>query len=107
MYSVQYSVQFTVQCTLYFLVQDRHVGCLSSHWMVTSQPVKTKLVLVFPKLSYLNLSILGKLDLHWKKLTLQMCNFANEGVPKSPNIKCKYCLLCKNTLKNLCQARFS
>ena len=54
-YSVQYSVHCTVQCTVYstldaiFLVHHRHVGCFSTHWVVFSHPVKTKLALVFPK----------------------------------------------------------
>ena len=46
MFSVQCSVQNTVQCTLYSAVFDKkymHVGCPCTHWVVTSQPVKTKL----------------------------------------------------------------
>ena len=42
MYIVQDSVHF-------FLVHHRHVGCPGTHWVGTSQPVKTKLSLYLQK----------------------------------------------------------
>ena len=45
MFSVQCNIQNTVQSTLYSAVFDKimHVGCPCTHWVVTSQSVKTKL----------------------------------------------------------------
>ena len=37
---------------------------------------------------------------------MQICKFANEGVLKLPNIKCKCCLLWKNTLRKCCQKAY-
>ena len=41
--TVQYTVQCTVHCTVQCLIKYMHVGCPCTHWVVTSQPVKTKL----------------------------------------------------------------
>ena len=45
MFSIQCSIQYTVQCTLHGAVFDKIYasGVSMPHWVVTSQPVKTKL----------------------------------------------------------------
>ena len=44
--TVQYTVQCTVHCTMQCLIKYMHVGYPCTHWVVTSQPVKTKFALV-------------------------------------------------------------
>ena len=53
LYSTVFStVQSIVNCTLQCSVHHRCLGCLYTHGVVTSQPVKTKLALVFPNLMF-------------------------------------------------------